>query len=150
MLTRRQFVKAALAAGAASAVPPVLDSFLQSARAGSGTATSGFFLNTQQWATCAALCDRIVPSSGASDPGATEAKAVVFIDRFMSAFDVKLASVADGPAIYLRGNFSGRNPFPTDNGTASTNYPSDDFLDANGVAHFLGLTAHQTLSWKCQ
>jgi hypothetical protein len=152
MLTRRQFVKAALAAGAVSAVPPVLESFLQSARAGIGTPTSGFFLTTQQWATCAALCSRIVPtgSDATTDPGATEAKAVVFIDRFMSAFDAKLVSVADGPAIYLRGNFSGRNPFPTGQGTASTNYPSDDFLDSSGVAHFLGLTPAQTLSWKYQ
>ena len=152
MLSRRQFVKAALAAGAASAVPPVLDTFLQTARAAASTATSGFFLNSQQWATCAALCSRIVPtgSNPATDPGATEARAVVFIDRFMSAFDVQLASVADGPAIYLRGNFSGRNPFATDQGTASTAYPNDAFLDSSGVAHFLGLTAAQTLSWKYQ
>ena len=152
MLTRRQFVKAALAAGAASAVPPVLESFLQSARAGTATPTSGFFLDTQQWATCAALCSRIVPTGTdpSTDPGATEAKAVVFIDRFMSAFDVKLASVADGPAIWFRGNYSGRNPFPADDGTASTTYPSDAFLDASGVGHFLGLTAAQTKSWKYQ
>ena len=152
MLTRRQFVKAALAAGAATAVPPVLESFLESARASTGTATSGFFLGRQQWATCAALCARIVPtgSDPATDPGATEARAVVFIDRFLSAFDVKLASVADGPAIYLRGNFSGRNPFPSGAGTASTHYPSDAFLDSKGVAHFLGLTPAQTLSWKYQ
>lgn len=152
MLSRRQFVKAALAAGAASAVPPVLEGFLQSARAGTTTPTSGFFLSKQQWATCAALCSRIVPTgtSPSTDPGATEAKAVVFIDRFMSAFDSHLVSVADGPAIYLRGKYSGRNPFPTDQGTASTKYPADDFLDSNGVAHFLGLTPTQTLSWKYQ
>lgn len=140
MLTRRQFVKAALAAGAASAVPPVLESFLQSARAGT---TSYFFFTGQHaslQATCQALCDRIVPGPA----GGTEAQAALFIDRFMSAFEVTLASVADGPAIYLRGNFSGRNPLP--NGTGKT----DDFLDSSGVAHFLGLTAAQTLSWKCQ
>ena len=151
MLTRRQFVKAALLAGASAAVPPVLDSFLASARAASGSATSGFFLDTTRWATCKALCARIVPtgSDPSTDPGATEASAVVFVDRFLSAFELPSA-VADGPAIWLRGRWSGRNPRPGTSGYPSDRYPPDDFLDPGGTAHFLDMTPAQKLSWRYQ
>lgn len=151
MLTRRQFVKAAVMAGAAAAVPPVLDSFLSEARAASGPATSGYFLDTGRWATCKALCARIVPTGQdpATDPGATEAAAVVFVDRFLSAFELP-AATADGPAIWLAGRFSGRNPYPGEGGYPSDRYPADDFLDSGGRAHFLALTPAQELSWRYQ
>lgn len=151
MLTRRQFVKAALLAGASAAVPPALDSFLASARASSGDPSSGHFLDQTRWKTCKALCARIVPTGTdpVNDPGATEASAVVFIDRFLSAFELP-ASLADGPAIWLKGKWSGRNPFAGDSGYPSDRYPSDDFLDTAGQAHFLDLTPAQTLSWHYQ
>lgn len=151
MLTRRQFVRAALLAGASAAVPPMLDSFLTSARAATGAPTSGYFLDTSRWATCRALCARIVPTGtdAATDPGASEANAVVFIDRFLSAFELP-TSLADGPAIWLRGRWSGRDPFQDPDGYASDRYPADDFLDNTGQAHFLGLTPAQTLSWRYQ
>lgn len=144
MLTRRQFVKAALLAGASAAVPPVLESFLAAARA--STSEAGFFLDEHRWATCRALCARIVPtgSDPSTDPGATEASAVVFIDRFLSAFELP-TDLADGPAIWLRGRWSGRNPY-----SPTGEYPPDDFLDSGGQAHFLGLTPAQTLSWRYQ
>ena len=150
MLTRRQFLQAAVAAGAAAAVPPVLESFLQSARATTENET-GYFLTPERWATCRALCARIVPtgSDPAADPGATEAHAVVFIDRFLAAFELP-STLADNPAIYVTGRWSGRNPFEADGGHASTDYPPDDFLDDNGQAHFLALTPLQALSWKVQ
>jgi hypothetical protein len=152
MLTRRQFVKAAVLAGAAAAVPSVLDSFLESARAASVPAAGpGYFLDATRWATCRALCARIVPtgSDPATDPGATEAAAVVFIDRFLSAFELP-ATVADGPAIWVKGRWSGRNPFAGEGGFASNDYPPDDFLGSNDQAHFLGLTPAQRISWRYQ
>jgi hypothetical protein len=152
VLTRRQFVKAAVLAGAAAAVPPVLESFLQPARAASvPTAGPGYFLDSTRWATCRALCARIVPTGtdAASDPGATEAAAVVFIDRFLSAFELP-TNVADGPAIWVQGRWSGRDPFAGEGGFASSDYPPDDFLGSDGQAQFLGLTPTQTLSWKYQ
>ena len=150
MLTRRQFVKAALLAGASTAVPSVLDSFLASARAAAGS-SSGFFLDQARWNTCQALCARIVPTGTdpSTDPGATEASAVVFVDRFLSAFELP-SGLADGPAIWLHGRWSGRNPSAGDGGYPSDLYPPDDFLDSGGTAHFLGLTPAQTLSWRYQ
>lgn len=158
MLTRRQFVKAAVLAGAATAVPPVLETFLQPAHAATGpapgagtTPATGYFLDERRWATCQALCARIVPTGAdpATDPGATEARAVVFIDRFLSAFELP-TTLADGPAVWLRGRWSGRNPFPGEGGYASDNYPPDQMLGDTGQAHFLGLTPAQTLSWRYQ
>ena len=152
-LSRRQFLRAAVLVGGSAAVPPVLESFLQSARAATGTAASGpaYFLDATRWATCAALCARIVPTGTdrATDPGATEAGAVVFVDRFLSAFELP-ATVADGPAIWVKGPWSGRNPFLGEGGFPSNNYPPDDFLDPSGVGHFLGLSPAQTLSWRYQ
>ena len=63
--------------------------------------------------TCAAICSRIVPSGRdpATDPGAIEAQAVVFIDRFLAAFELP-PTLANNPAIYIRGRYSGRNAYP--------------------------------------
>lgn len=144
MLTRRQFVQLAVAAGAAAAVPPVFESLRNAAGASSG---SGFFLTSSRWATCQALCARIVPTD--SSPGATEARAVVFVDRFLAAFDLP-SSVADNPPIWVRGRYSGRNPYPGEGGYASNDFPPDAFLSDAGVGNFLGLTAPQEVSWLVQ
>jgi hypothetical protein len=151
MLTRRQFLQAALVSGAAAAVPPVLESFLDAARASTtSSATSGYYLDATRWATCQALCARIVPtgSDPLTDPGAYEAKAVVFIDRFLSAFELP-TGVADNPAIYVHGQNSGRNPYPNGEGGATGDYPTDGFLDGS-LGKFLSLTPVQELSWRCQ
>ena len=156
-LSRRQFVKAAVAAGSAVAVPPMFESVLQPARAATrvgGTArsaASGYFFGPEPWATCAALCARIVPTGPdpATDPGATEAAAVVFIDRFLSAFELPSAA-ADGPAIWVQGRWSGRNPFVGPGGRPSGQFPPDDFLTPEGQGRFLPLTSAQELSWRLQ
>jgi hypothetical protein len=151
-LSRRQFLATAAAASATAAVPVALEPFLNAARAATPpVAGKGFFLSHAEYETCEALCAQIVPtgSNPVTDPGATEARAVVFIDRFLSAFELP-ASIADHPAIYLRGRYSGRNAYPDPSkGEPSSRLPGDDFLRGE-TAHFLSLSPHQTLSWKAQ
>ena len=127
-----------MAAGAAAAVPPALGAFLQTARASSED-DIGYFLSPERWAVCQALCARIVPtgSDPSTDPGATEAHSVVFIDRFLSAFELP-SGVADNPPIYVAGRWSGRNPFEGEGGYPSDNSPADQVLADSGQGQFLG------------
>jgi len=139
-VTRRGFLVAALAGGAATLVP--LD-LLARAAAASAAANARFF-TSHEYATCAAICARIVPTD--ADPGATEARAVEFIDLFLAAFELP-PDAADNPAVYLHGRYSGRNPYPdfaTGRGAAA--YPPSDFI-GGGKRHFLALSRLQTLSW---
>jgi hypothetical protein len=150
-LSRRDFLVAALATGATIAVSPRLQAAIRHATAGEAGSSELYFLNAARARTCAAICARIVPTGAdaKTDPGATEAHAVVFIDRFLAAFNLPTA-VADGPAIYLRGRFSGRNAHPNDaTGKPSSSFPADDFL-RGGRARFLPLTGYQQLSWRAE
>ena len=111
----------------------------------------GFFLNATRMATCAAVCARLVPtgSDPSKDPGANEAHAAIFIDRFLASFQELPASVADNPDVWIRGRFSGRNPYPDNvDGTPSSNYPSDDMLNSAGQMQLLPLSGAQALIWK--
>jgi hypothetical protein len=74
---------------------------------------------------------------------------VVFIDRFLSAFTLP-EEVADNPAVYLHGRYSGRNPYPNNQtGTPSGTSPPDDMLTSDtGQVHFLSLSPLQELSWR--
>src|SRR5689334_18780833 len=105
-LSRRDFLVAALAMGATVAVSPRLEAAIRHVTGSSSPQL--FYLSPARARTCQAICARIVPSGGAGDPGATEADAVNFIDRFLAAFELP-SVVADGPAIYIRGRFSDRN-----------------------------------------
>lgn len=143
-------MKAALAAGGAAAVPSMLASVFESARAAGLGGERAYFLTPSRWDTCRSVCARIVPTGTdpATDPGAEEAWATVFIDRFLSAFELP-ASVADNPAIWVKGRWSGRNPYPTGTGEPSADFPPDDFL-SGGQGHFLTMTPAQELSWRYQ
>lgn len=134
-LSRRDFLIAAMAMGATVAVSPRLEAAIRQVTA-SGSPDM-FFLSPARARTCAAICARIIPSGGAGDPGATEAHAVNFIDRFLAAFELPVA-VADGPAIYIHGRFSDRNA-----------HAGDDFL-RGGRARFLPLNGHQEMSWRAK
>lgn len=150
-LSRRDFLVAALASGATIAVSPRLQAAIRHVTAESAGSTEMYFFNAARARTCAAICARIVPTGtdASTDPGATEAHAVVFIDRFLAAFSLPTA-VADGPAIYLRGRYSGRNPYPNNaTGKPSPSFPADDLL-SHGRARFLPLTGHQQLSWRAE
>lgn len=111
-----------------------------------------YFFDSLQAATCSAICARVVPSVNpftcAPAPGATEAHAAVFVDRFLASFALPIA-VADNPAVYLRGRFSNRNAYPDPaTGEPSRTFPADAFLDPSGQAHFVDLDALQELSWR--
>jgi len=155
-LSRRDFLAAAVGSGAAATIAPALQPWLwAAARADAATSGRGYFFDAREQATCAAICARIVPAGAdpSVDPGATEAGAVVFIDRFLAAFELPPA-VADNPAIYIRGRYSGRNAYPNyRTGTPASTAPPDDFLTrsrSGNTTHFLRLSRLQELSWRFQ
>lgn len=152
----------AMTAGAAAgaALPEVVAKWVgQTALADSQTM---YFLTAIREATCAAACARIVPtgSDAVADPGATQAEAVVFIDRFLAAFDELKAAASDGPPIWLSGPFSNRNPFPDNRtGTTGHRYPAaDSMLSTSGQMQSLlsasitppEITPAQAAIWKAQ
>src|SRR2546421_4915003 len=144
-LSRRRFLAGA-AAGSAGALVP-LDLLLRAAAA--AAAAQARFFTPQEYATAGAICSRIVPTD--QDPGALEARAVDFIDLFLAAFELP-PSVADNPAVYVRGRYSGRNPYPDySTGQPSATYPASDAADPiTGRRHFLSLSRLQQLSWRAQ
>jgi len=159
---RRDLLRAALATGAVVSLPidvagcGVGRQATKPSETLSKLLSEGIFLvdapGRPRRATCAALCSRIVPTGSdlASDPGATEADAVTFIDLFLSAFELP-GAVADDPAIYVHGRYSGDNPYPDNaNGTPSRRFPRDDFVSLDGRHNFLALSRHQELSWRMQ
>lgn len=154
-ISRRRFLASALATGAAAALPVELVRAAQAATPATTTpdGITFYFFTATERETCEALCSRIVPSAdpvtGQPAPGALEARAAVFIDRFLAAFLLP-GTVADNPAIYLHGRYSGRNPYPDNQaGTPSGAYPPDDMLSSNASqAHFLPLSPLQELSWR--
>ncbi|MHB8438434.1 MAG: gluconate 2-dehydrogenase subunit 3 family protein [Acidimicrobiales bacterium] len=171
-ITRRTFLQAATAAAGAAALPlaPGISQLFRAAQlAGSSAAapknTLGgpFFLTGgDAYATCAALCACVLPTgtnpvTGAiTSPGATEANAVQFIDMFLAAFELP-STIADNPAVYLQGRYSGRNPFPPVDPDApgaftagNLRYPADQLELAGGQRQFLGLSAQQLISWYLQ
>jgi hypothetical protein len=143
-VSRRSFLRAALATGTVAVMPVEL-----LARAAAVSAASGaHFFTAHEYATCDALCSRIMPTDSA--PGAAEARAVDFIDLFLAAFEVP-ASVADNPAVYLHGRFSGRNPYPnSQTGTPSTTFPPDQMQTnpPSGQRHFIGLGVMEQVAWR--
>jgi hypothetical protein len=153
-LSRRQFLLAGAASAAVAALPSALVEAVRAASSATlaGGTTTFYFLNAGEATTCAAICERIVPSTdpltGGPAPGAKEAGAVVFIDRLLAAFQLP-ESVADHPAIYLRGPYSNRNPYPDfATGEPSASRPADDFLSPSGQAHFVDIDEVQQLGWR--
>lgn len=153
----------AMTAGAAAgaAIPEVVAKWVGQAALADPTTTM-YFLKATRAATCAAACARIVPtgSDPVADPGAAQADAVVFIDRFLAAFDELGAEAADGPPVWLSGPFSNRNPFPNNRtGTPSHHYPGTDAMlsDSGQMQSLLSasisppeITPAQAAIWKAQ
>lgn len=148
-LTRRQFIAVTAGAAAGAAIPEAILKWTNDAALATA-GQAGFFLDATRMATCAAACARLVPTGtdAASDPGAAEAHAAVFIDRFLAAFELP-STVADNPAIWGQGPYSGRNAYPDPTtGEPSATLPPDDMLDASGQMQCLPLSRTQTIVWK--
>lgn len=149
--SRRQFLAAAAVTGGAALLPTALRAAARAATSAPAAAKPVFyFLNPTEVATCSAICARVVPSAdpitGAPAPGAAEANAVVFIDRLLAAFSMP-ETVADNPAIYLRGPFSNRNAYPDyTRGAPQPHFP-DGFL-SDGQTHYVSLSPLQEVSWR--
>ncbi len=77
------------------------------------------FLTPDEYRTLEALAEAIVPEG--EQIGARGARSLDFIDFLLAAFD------NDPPAIYARGPFSGRKPFPAADGGPSPDFPENDF-----------------------
>jgi hypothetical protein len=103
------------------------DTALGSAPAASG-AGFGFF-DSKERAALGSLADFVLPGSSALG-------AVDYIEGLLTAFDV------DPPRIYAGGPFSGRTPFPNDDGSPSTNFPDNSFKS------FLPLNRVQQFAWR--
>jgi hypothetical protein len=81
---------------------------------------SGGFLSDEERRTLAALANAVLPPD--DQPGGAALGAVEYIERLLTAFDHQV------PPIFLGGPFSGRQPYPNDDGTASATLPANGFL----------------------
>ncbi len=83
----------------------------------------------------AACADAIYPPDD-TGPGASGLGAVDFIDNLLTAFE------HDPPRIHAAGPFSDRNPFVAADGSPSSRFPSDEFLE------YLPLNRVQRAGWQ--
>ncbi|MFT3696348.1 MAG: gluconate 2-dehydrogenase subunit 3 family protein [Kofleriaceae bacterium] len=120
MLTRRGFVKLIGSTAALAYLPACGDNTVH---------PSGLVLDEASWETID-LCTEILL------PGARDAKAVRYIDTLLAMFDVHPAKVFAG------GPYSGRTPFPADDGTKGTNFPDNSF------EVFMPLSRVQDIAWR--
>jgi hypothetical protein len=149
-LSRRQFIAVTAGAAAGAAIPEAVMKWAGQMAAATAD-QSGFFLSPLQMRTCEAACARLVPTGAdpTTDPGAAEAHAAIFIDRFLASFQPELSTVADNPDIWLHGRFSGRNQYPNnDTGQPSGTYPADDLLNTSGQMQLLQLSPVQERAWR--
>jgi hypothetical protein len=93
------------------------------------------FLSDSERRVLAACADAVFPPDD-SGPGAAELGAVEFIENLLTAFE------HDPPHIHAAGPFSGRNPYPADDGSATQRFPPDQFLE------FLPLSRVQRAGWQ--
>ena len=104
--TRREFLQWLGAGGALLVLPP-------------GCGSSGGFFSDGERRTLAALADAVLPPD--DTPGGGGLGAVEYIERLLTAFDLKV------PPIFLGGPYSGRAPYPDDHGGASAQFPPPAF-----------------------
>ena len=98
---------------------------------------TGFFTDAER-AALGALANAVLPPD--DTPGGADLGAVAYIERLLTAFD----GANPQPAIYAGGPFSGRAPFPDDNGQPSANFPPNSFVT------FLPLDRVKDAGWRVQ
>jgi hypothetical protein len=101
---------------------------------GCGSSGPRFLTDTER-RVLSACADAVFPADDAG-PGGAELGAVEFIENLLTAFE------HDPPHIHAAGPFSGHNPFPADDGSASKRFPADGFLE------FLPLSRVQRAGWQ--
>lgn len=89
----------------------------------------GVFFDAHQWATVDAITEFVIP-------GARAAMAVRYIDRLLAAFDQQ------PPQIFGGGPFSGREPYPSTDGTPGSVFPNAEF------GTFLPLPRVREIAWR--
>ena len=95
--------------------------------------TTGFLTDAERRAL-GALANVILPPDDL--PGGEALGAVSYVERTLTAFDVS------PPAIFAGGPYSGRSPFPNDDGTPSSNFPPNDFKN------FVPLDRYADAAWR--
>jgi hypothetical protein len=100
-------------------------------------ASTGFFTDDERTAL-GALANAVIPPD--DKPGGQALGAVEYIEGLMTAFDNESATVA--PTIFAGGPFSGRNPWPDENGQPSTDFPPNEFQN------FLQLDRVKEAGWR--
>jgi gluconate 2-dehydrogenase gamma chain len=101
-----------------------------------GCSSSGpRYLTDTERRVLAACADAIYPPDD-TGPGAAELGAVDFIDTLLTAFE------HDPPRIHAAGPFSDRNPYPAADGSPSSRFPPDQFLE------YLPLSRVQRAGWQ--
>ena len=93
------------------------------------------YLTDTERLVLAACADAIYPPDE-TGPGAAELGAVDFIDNLLTAFE------HDPPRIHAAGPFSDRNPYVAADGSPSSRFPPDQFLD------HLPLSRVQRAGWQ--
>ncbi len=104
---------------------------------GSTPVQTGFFTDAERSAL-GVLANAVIPPD--DTPGGKDLGAIEYIERLMTAFDNENATTP--PAIFAGGPFSGRNPYPDENGLPSTNYPPNSF------ATYLYLDRVKEAGWR--
>jgi len=93
------------------------------------------YLTDTERRVLAACADSIYPPDD-TGPGAAELGAVDFIDALLTAFE------HEPPRIHAAGPFSDRNPFVAADGSPSSRFPPDQFLE------YLPLSRVQRAGWQ--
>src|SRR5947199_8207732 len=128
LLGRRQFLKGLGALLAALAAPAT------SVRRAYAAARGRFFTG-HEFATLAALCDRVIPPD--HDPGARALGAAHYIERMLTAFEHRV------PLVFAGGPCSNRNSFPDNDYCSPTRR-----RPKNAFRHFIPPTRVLELRWR--
>jgi hypothetical protein len=91
------------------------------------------YFSSQERSILNALADAVLPPD--DTPGGSELGAVDYVENLLTAFDPST------PFVFSGGPYSGREPIPNADGSASSSYPDD------GFANFLPLDRVATRAW---
>ncbi len=129
--TRRDFLRGVAVGAVGAALPPL---GCGPGQPSGPPPTTGFFTAAEA-AALGRLADFVLPPDS-TYPGGSALGTVAYTEQLLTALD------GSTPQIFRGGPYSGRAPFPDANGSATSQFPADDF-DA-----FLPLDRVQAFAWK--